>query len=205
MASKHVKNEDPLVSGQELAARLGITPTRVSKLGGDGVMVRVARGKYRLWASIRSYVAFLQRAATQRESPTALARKRLLEIQIRHAEARFQRECGDLVPRGAERQEIGETLRRLFAEIVRYPWRLASMDPSIDRYMAQMLEDGLRRLLSNTVHGREATQDGEGTQFPEPWLQACIEREEQHRLREGKPIIRWPPSNAPKPTTETPP
>jgi hypothetical protein len=192
MASKHVKNEDPLVSGQELAARLGITPTRVSKLGGDGVMVRVGRGRYRLWASIKGYCEFLRKAATQRESPTALARKRLIEIQIKHAEARFQRECGNLVAAGAEREEIGETLRQLFRGIVNLPWALSNLSPEITRYHANEMETQLRRLLSNVVAQRPALVDGEDTQWPLEWLASNIERARQSRRAEGLPVFTWP-------------
>jgi len=54
MARKNLSDGDEIVSGQALGARLGLTATRVSKLGGDGVMLRAGRGKYRAWASAKS-------------------------------------------------------------------------------------------------------------------------------------------------------
>jgi hypothetical protein len=196
--------EDEIVTGQVLAARLGLTATRVSKLAGDGVMVRAARGKYRAWASAKSYCESLRKAASGRESATAQARRRLIEAQALRAEKLYQKECGHLVEAGRAEREMGETLKQLFREIVLFPWRLANAAPQVDRYVALELENGLRRLLSNVVAGRAAAEDGDGTQFPEPWLEGRLEEERLYREAKGLPVIRWPKGGQwPKPEEES--
>src|SRR5271166_89768 len=99
MARKNLSDGDEIVSGQALDARLGLTATRVSKLGGDGVMLRAGRGKYRAWASAKSYCEFLRKASSGRQSPTAEARRRLLEAQCARVEHRMQVDRGDLLSR----------------------------------------------------------------------------------------------------------
>src|ERR1700691_1982720 len=88
---------DEVVSAPVLAKRLGVTPTTVSKLGGDGILIRSGRGRYRLWSSVLGYVSHLRKASTSRASPTAVARSTLLRIQASRAQLQFDREAGNLV------------------------------------------------------------------------------------------------------------
>jgi biotin operon repressor len=61
-------SDDAIVSGPEIAKLLGITPTTVSKLGGDGVLVRCGRGQYRLGPSVRGYCESHRKVSSNRKS-----------------------------------------------------------------------------------------------------------------------------------------
>lgn len=63
------------IGPEELAEKLGITVQRLGQLAKAGRIVKLARGKYDLWGSIKSYVQFLREGATangQAASPEAL-------------------------------------------------------------------------------------------------------------------------------------
>jgi phage terminase Nu1 subunit (DNA packaging protein) len=52
--------DSPSVEIGTLAKLFNLTSVRVHQLTADGVVIRVARGKYDLWQSIRNYIKFLQ-------------------------------------------------------------------------------------------------------------------------------------------------
>lgn len=51
----------PTVTGPQIAKLVGLTDVRVMQLARQGVMVRTGRGLYDLSASVRGYVAYLQK------------------------------------------------------------------------------------------------------------------------------------------------
>lgn len=52
--------DSPSVEVGTLAKLFNLTAVRIHQLTADGVVIRVARGKYDLWQSIRNYIKFLQ-------------------------------------------------------------------------------------------------------------------------------------------------
>ncbi len=52
--------DSPSVEVGTLAKLFNLTSVRIHQLVSDGVVIRVARGKYDLWQSIRNYIKFLQ-------------------------------------------------------------------------------------------------------------------------------------------------
>lgn len=52
--------DSPTVEVGGLAKLFNLTAVRVQQLAADGVVVKQARGRYDLWASIRNYIKFLQ-------------------------------------------------------------------------------------------------------------------------------------------------
>jgi phage terminase Nu1 subunit (DNA packaging protein) len=52
--------DSPSVEVGTLAKLFNLTAVRVQQLVSDGVVIRVARGKYDLWQSIRNYIKYLQ-------------------------------------------------------------------------------------------------------------------------------------------------
>jgi hypothetical protein len=91
-------SDDAIVTGPELAKLLGITPTTASKLGGDGVLVRCGRGRYRLGPSVRGYCESHRKASSSRTSPTQTERARVLRLQGDRLEQQLKVERKDLVP-----------------------------------------------------------------------------------------------------------
>lgn len=52
--------DSPSVEVGTLAKLFNLTSVRIHQLVADGVVIRVARGKYDLWQSIRNYIKYLQ-------------------------------------------------------------------------------------------------------------------------------------------------
>lgn len=52
--------DSPSVEVCTLAKLFNLTAVRIHQLASDGVVIRVARGKYDLWQSIRNYIKYLQ-------------------------------------------------------------------------------------------------------------------------------------------------
>jgi len=58
--SERPKADSPTVEVGTLSKLFNLTAVRVQQLAADGVIVKHARGRYDLWASIRNYIKFLQ-------------------------------------------------------------------------------------------------------------------------------------------------
>jgi phage terminase Nu1 subunit (DNA packaging protein) len=58
--SERPKSDSPTVEVGTLAKLFNLTAVRVQQLAADGVVIKQARGRYDLWASIRNYIKFLQ-------------------------------------------------------------------------------------------------------------------------------------------------
>lgn len=52
--------KNPSVSTSALAKLFNLTSVRINQLAKDGIVIRVGRGQFDSWASIRGYVTFLQ-------------------------------------------------------------------------------------------------------------------------------------------------
>lgn len=52
--------DSPSVEVGTLAKLFNLTAVRVQQLAADGIVIKQARGRYDLWASIRNYIKFLQ-------------------------------------------------------------------------------------------------------------------------------------------------
>lgn len=76
---------DTLVSTQDMAAVLGVTPRWLSKMAADGVVPQVARGKFKLGDVVQSYSVFLKQGAEKNTGSVSLDRLRdekAKEIQL---------------------------------------------------------------------------------------------------------------------------
>lgn len=101
------------VTGPHLAAVLDIGERRVQQLTRDGVLVRVARGRYNLNASQAAYATYLAekgpRAEAERkpsgltEESTLLKREQRIAMARRNAVAR-----GELIPVALFESQLGE-------------------------------------------------------------------------------------------------
>lgn len=124
---------DPAVSGEELAAKLGISDRLVRQLAERAVIRRVAPNRYPLWASILSYTSHLREQAAGRaasddeQGAPDLARERALL-------ARAQREGhamknavlrGELLPVDDVEAVVGAVLDATRAKLLALPTKLA--------------------------------------------------------------------------------
>ena len=142
------RDGEEIVSGPTLASRLGITPTTVSKLGGDGVLVRVSRGRYKLWPSIAGYVTYLRRVATQRENPTHKARARLLAIQAEKAEFELEQSRGAWLRQTDVIQEHVAIISQMRARLLALPARMGGRVPSLTLADLDILDREVRAALT---------------------------------------------------------
>jgi phage terminase Nu1 subunit (DNA packaging protein) len=126
-------SDDAIVSGPELAKLLGITPTTVSKLGGDGTVVRCARGQYRLGPSIRGYCESHRKASSHQTSPSSIARAKLLDIQAQRQKFAMEREQGGWVCEKEVCSDVTEVLRVARDAMLRIPARMAADSPHLLR------------------------------------------------------------------------
>ncbi len=145
---KPASDDDETVSGPTLARRLGLTPTTVSKLGGDGVLVRVSRGRYALWPSVGGYVEHQRRSASGRESPSAIARVRLLKAQASKVEFENAKARGALVDIHDVESYWSVLLRTLCDELLRLPVVIGGRTPGLPRNVIEMIDTTVREALT---------------------------------------------------------
>jgi hypothetical protein len=150
--AKSKPDRDEIVSAEFLAAKLGLRPTVVSRLGGDGILVRAERGKYRLWPSVKGYVESLRSAATGRDSPGAKARAKLAEIQLKRAESALVREDAEKYVRVDEVKSLFEgALKSVSRDVMRIPEILRNTFPDFDPLQAETVDVKLREILSDAT------------------------------------------------------
>jgi transposase/phage terminase Nu1 subunit (DNA packaging protein) len=145
---------DEMVSASVLAGRLALTPTTVSKLGGNGIMIRNQRGAYALWPSIRSYVEHLRKASTGRESPTAVARSALLRIQKDRAQLSLDKESGRLM----DIHEVNAYVLKILSDARQRALMLPTIitqRASLSREQSAVAEDEVRRYLTDLAEAEE--------------------------------------------------
>ncbi|MBL9193741.1 MAG: hypothetical protein JNJ82_15410 [Opitutaceae bacterium] len=96
MTSVQPKPDSPLaVNLATLADALSLSEARIGQLVREGVVVKLARGRYDLVPSVKGYLNFL-RARTCEDIPTLKAE--LLREQIKKAKTENGRVSGELIP-----------------------------------------------------------------------------------------------------------
>jgi hypothetical protein len=151
MREKRKRADDRvIVSGPEIAAKLGIMPTTASKLGGDGVLVRVSRGRYDLWPSILGYANYLRRASAGKESPAVHARAVLLTIEAKRAQMRLDRESGKYIDGDEAQRYMAAYILVHRREMMAIPDRLAS-ELLLSREATERLRDLFAQSLTEYV------------------------------------------------------
>jgi phage terminase Nu1 subunit (DNA packaging protein) len=97
MAAEQLKIQDMVAGPNELAERLDLSIEHFQKLAKEQIAVRVATGKYLVFATILNYIRVLRKAATGRDGATGQARATLLSAQARIAELKEATLRGELV------------------------------------------------------------------------------------------------------------
>jgi phage terminase Nu1 subunit (DNA packaging protein) len=154
MAKKRMDDmDDELISGPALAHRLGLTPTTVSKLGGDGILVRVDRGQYKLWASVAGYVSHLRTFATGRDTPAAKARTRILRLQGDKLEDERRRSSLDWITKDTAIEAMSLLCLRLRTSMMTLPLRVAGRLPHLGREGMVEVDIAVRGVLAEAAVG----------------------------------------------------
>ena len=112
--------QTPSVDVGALARLFNLTSVRIGQLAKEGVVVRMERGRYDLWQSIRNYIRFLQeRKLNQHQTDGEdigdypRNRARLTRAKAEQAELQVRILKGDYV----ERKDVNEIMRRIGAVV----------------------------------------------------------------------------------------
>jgi phage terminase Nu1 subunit (DNA packaging protein) len=148
MTTAKKPDDDEMVSAVTLARRLGLTQTSVSRLAGDGILVRASRGRYLAWASVRGYLDHFRKASSGQSSPASTARAKLLEVQAQRQQFAMERETGGWVREETICADVREVFRIARDGMLRIPKRMAADSPHLTREDITRLEDSTRAVLT---------------------------------------------------------
>jgi hypothetical protein len=154
MAKAKRADDDEVVSASTLARRLGITQTSVSRLAGDGVLVRAERGRYQAWASVRGYLDHFRKASSGKSSPASIARAKLLDVQARRTQFLYETERNEWVRVDAIGPVVVERFRLMRDGVLAAKDRIGGVLPHLNREDLAAIDDVLRE----TVHELRKTR-----------------------------------------------
>ena len=145
--AKAKARDDELVTGPELAARLGLTATPVSRLAAGGKLVKEGRGRFWAWASARAYIKSVTESASARQSPAALARAESLKFQVARARLQYDQERRKLIDRAQTEKAIEIVHTALRREIMAVPERIGQ-EMGFDREGIVRFDELMREALT---------------------------------------------------------
>jgi hypothetical protein len=156
MTTAKKTDDDEVVSAVTLARRLGLTQTSVSRLAGDGILVRASRGRYLAWASARGYVEHFKKASSGRASPASTARAKLLDIQAQRQQFAMERETGGWWRAEDICADVREAFRVARDGMMAIPRRMAADSPHLTREDITRLEDSTRAVVTELGEAGDA-------------------------------------------------
>lgn len=143
-----------------LAALLGISRTRTSTLARDGVISRIARGRYDTRAAVRAYCENLRFHAARAGRPSEASgdelkaeKLRLTRAQAEKAEAAAALARGDLVKAEEVRREWEGVLRDLRAALLAVPSRVGAVLPHLAPHDLAEIDREIRATLEGLADG----------------------------------------------------
>jgi terminase small subunit / prophage DNA-packing protein len=140
---------DLVATAAEFAERVGISGRQFEKFATQGVMVRIAHGRYLTFASIRNLVAKLSAAASGREGgPASQARAKLLASQARQAEMKEAVLRGELVRAVEVTATNSVVFREIRARLLALPARIGAKVPYLSHADVAMIDDEVRDCLT---------------------------------------------------------
>jgi hypothetical protein len=148
MTTAKKPDDDEVVSAVTLARRLGLTQTSVSRLAGDGILVRASRGRYLAWASVRGYLDHFRKASSGQSSAASTARAKLLEVQSQRQRFALERETGGWVREADVCRDVTEAFRIARNGMLMIPKRIAADSPHLSRSDITRIEDSTRAVLT---------------------------------------------------------
>lgn len=124
--------DSPTVEVAVLAKLFSLTTVRVQQLASQGVVIKAARGRYDLWASIRNYIKFLQErkvnqwdAGEGSEDGYTKHRARLTKAKADMAEMDAEMKKGTVHDAGAVAAVWADMIGNARAKALAWPTKLA--------------------------------------------------------------------------------
>lgn len=138
------------VSNAELAAYLDVTPSTIGDLAAKGRVVRLARGKYDLRASVRAYVSHLRTSAAGRpgtkEDLTA-EKTRLTKAQADRAEMERDEKAKVMVNVKLFEDRWAQEVAIFRQIMMGVPSSMAEALTGVSRHDTRVMEDVMRDAL----------------------------------------------------------
>lgn len=166
--TKAKRTDDEIVNASTLARRLGITQTSVSRLAGDGVLVRAERGRYRAWASVRGYLDHFRKASSGKSSPASIARAKLLDIQAKRQQFLYEAEQNEWIRVDAIGPVVVERFRMTRDGMLAASARIGATLPHLAREDLAAIDDVLRETVHELRKTRVQPGGGGGADLVEP-------------------------------------
>lgn len=150
--------KDPSYPVDFFVQLFGLSARRVQQLANEGIIVKAGRGQYRLLASVRGYVTFLQervsgdrKADGWRDERARLAREQADRIALENAVSR-----GRLIQSDQVENVLSAAMAALSADLDGLPGRMATTvagidDPAIARATLQDETRRIRRSFAQSV------------------------------------------------------
>ena len=144
---------DGTLTGDELAALLGISDRMVRELAKRGHVVKAKRGRYHLAASVAAYCAHLRGVAAGRGGDDQVAtltteRARLAREQADAAALKNGALRGSLVPADKVEREWADVFRTVRAAILAIPSRVQQRLPHLGQADVSALDREIRDALT---------------------------------------------------------
>lgn len=132
----------PLVSRDTLARALGLTSRAVNELAGQGVAVKIGRGKYDLIASVKNYLEKMRK-------PDGNAKDRLTTAQAELAELKLAEARHELLDSMQVQTTWDSTLRSLRSSIMGVPARVQAQLGHLTTHDVATIDREIRETLTD--------------------------------------------------------
>ena len=143
-----MKTQDAATSA-EIGEWLGLSNEEISTNATSGVLVPAKpRDRYRLKASVTAYCDHLRKAASGRESPMALERRRLLRGQADLVELKTKFDAGEMLDAAVVEAEWSSTLRMVRSLMMATPSRIVATVCHLDRREVSEIDLEVRAVLT---------------------------------------------------------
>lgn len=136
--SDRPKADSPTVEVGTLSKLFNLTAVRIQQLASDGIIIKHARGKYDLWASIRNYIKYLQErkvnqwSAEGEEDGYAQHRSRLTKAKADMAELDAELKKGTVHAAPEVAAVMSDIIANTRARFLGFPTKLAGALDGLD-------------------------------------------------------------------------
>jgi terminase small subunit / prophage DNA-packing protein len=156
--------DDRLVTAEELATWFGdISPSAVRAMAARGVIVKEARGRFLLKASVASYCNHMRTVASGRgEDTPAEARGRLARAQAAIAVLKARRLAGELVAATDVQSQWVHVMSATRARLLAVPSRVQQLAPHLTQGDVEAIDREIREALSALADGDGKSSETDG-------------------------------------------
>ena len=154
-------------SAAELAEWLGVSRQSIAEYANDGRVVRIARGKYDLKASVQAYTAHLRTVSAGRGGEAASLdltqeRARLAREQADAQELKNQQSRGELVRADAVAAEWGDMIRLMRSNLLAVPARCRQRNSGFGLEETELIRREITEALEAISNDQEYPPAGAG-------------------------------------------